>query len=610
MSGNKPYIIPKIFRKNQPPTSDSSNRLKSPGASTRHGSSTRPGSSRTESSTQPRTSTQQGSSTRPRSSNPPESSTQPRTSTRPGSSTRTESSTQPRMSTQPGSSTRTESSTEPRTSTQPGSSTQPGVSTKQGSSTQPRSSTRTSSSIQPGSSNESGFSTRKESTRNRTSTQEYITETIREIHHPPFRILRTPSPTTPPFDRRTAHSIESFDEDPDILMQLDKMDHRKLFTSAAEQIPIVAALDDQPAIDQLAEHLAQMNGQQQELLNTLRAGQISQDNVAAQIQNLTQGILQFMQQGAQGAGAPMNQNAPTRIKFDAKSFPALALKDGQTDAERFEIFFGWEQQVRRNILANPTYNNLPFPQIGAAILSCLDGQAQRMTIALNVQQYNDIDSLMRILRETICGGAVTEKANLLFHERKQKLGEDINTYHAELQQLFIRAFPAEGDRSNVLLLRTFIEGLRDKELKKMIILRDQEVPGDYQELRNLAVRFSAKLETAKQMDRGKGSLKNHPIASDRAAVHHVPMDIGAIEGKHQRGRFQGPTRGPSRAYPPRKPESQNGVQAGNRGKTIRCFSCNEVGHIQAKCPKRSKTAAVVDIIDECDFTDDEQDQGN
>ena len=516
MSGNKPYTIPKNFRKNQPSTPDSSDHLRRPG------------------------------------------------------------------------------------STRAASPTQPGSSTPSGSSTQSRSSTQ-----------------RRISNQDRTIAQDYITEQIPEFHTGPFRRVWTPPPTIddplPPFDSSRQPSIQSFDSSPDILMQFDNMDY-KVLPSAS--IPIVSALGDQPTIDQLAEHLAQMNVQQQELLNTLRAGQESQGNVASQIHNLAQGILQFMQQGAQGAGAPMNQNAPSRIKFDAKSFPALALKDGQTDAERFEIFFGWEQQVRRNILANPTYNNLPFPQIGAAILSCLDGQAQRMTIALNVQQYNDIDSFMRILRETICGGAVTEKANLLFHERKQKMGEDINTYHAELQQLFIRAFPAEADRSNVLLLRTFIEGLRDKELKKMIILRDQEVPGDYQELRNLAVRFSAKLETAKQMDRGKGSLRNHPIASDRAAVHHVPMDIGAIEGKHQRGRFQGPMRGsgpmrgPSGAHLQRKPVGQNRVPAGNRGKTIRCFSCNEVGHLQARCPRSSKTTAVVDIIDECDFTDDEQDQGN
>ena len=146
--------------------------------------------------------------------------------------------------------------------------------------------------------------------------------------------------------------------------------------------------------------------------------------------------LQFFEQEAERTRQFRQQQR--RLKLDASSFPPF--EDSGTEEKKMSAFIAWEKGVRNTLTALGAVDRMPFPAIAAAILASFRGSTLEKATMLNADDYENTDPLFDALRTLFCGAAMREKSYNLFNSGIQEPDEDINTWWARLQVLWLQAF--------------------------------------------------------------------------------------------------------------------------------------------------------------------------
>ena len=310
------------------------------------------------------------------------------------------------------------------------------------------------------------------------------------------------------------------------------------------------------------------------------AVRVSNANQAV-LTNMFQNQTAFFEQEAERTRLFRQQQR--RLKLDASSFPPF--EDSGTEEKKMSAFIAWEKGVRNTLTALGAVERMPFPAIAAAILASFRGSALEKATTLNADDYENTDALFNALRTLFCGAAMREKSYNLFNSDNQEPDEDINTWWSRLQALWLQAFQ-EADRSVASLIRRFIEGLRNQKLQDRLVTREEGLPNNYAEVRELAIRISGQLDTAAMLKKDRKAGNWRPAGTPAGGGRGTPMDIGAANRGNGRknggvhnvnaGRNQGKT-----------PESQDGRPPVNKDQ---CHRCKGFGHWRNECPNNRRRA--------------------
>lgn len=339
--------------------------------------------------------------------------------------------------------------------------------------------------------------------------------------------------------------------------------------------------------------------------------QISVEQIMAILNGLTITSERLVQ--AAGGGGDRQQGPSFSVRLDNHTFPNLDLAGSDSDV--FESFCEWEQTVRRIIQGNPGFAHIPVVNLTAAVLGCLRGAAQRRTRSILPEQQQSLDVFFQSLRDLFCGGAVAERARAMFLARGQREKEDINAFHAELLELWHRAYPSMDERQGIDWLRDrFLMGLRNKDVTHAIIMREEPLPPTYAELRVLALKFEGKFDSSRQMREGTAQPEPKPRmreSQSSASSAPIPMDVDveAVQ-RYQRnnrpnsgGKGKGP--GPSgtgqgaRSMQGTGRPTQSHLTGDNKEvKGQACFRCGQEGHFARNCRARPSRGQQVNSLQE------------
>ena len=257
------------------------------------------------------------------------------------------------------------------------------------------------------------------------------------------------------------------------------------------------------------------------------------------------------------------------------------------------------------------------------------GSAENLAVDINPDTFADIDAMMNSLRNMVCGGAVAEKAMVLFMASKQKPTEDITAYANKIENIWLRAYPNVADRSVQVLIKQFLAGLADQEISDTIIRREAGVPNVFRDLRNLAITTASKAEIIKQNRIQHQNLKSKGSAGgvgprdlQLQGPKQAPveaMEIGAVgvrkkpyvapkgdrvAAETKKNEPKGIVAGRSAGYtPPVKPNNPPNNAVGKEGP---CFRCRGPHRVQ-NCPKPDNRNKIVAAIQETIVEDDDED---
>ena len=313
----------------------------------------------------------------------------------------------------------------------------------------------------------------------------------------------------------------------------------------------------------------------------LEAIQVGNANNAV-LTNMARTQQAFFEQEAERAAAFRQQQR--RVKLDASSFPPF--EDSGTEEKKMASFIAWEKGVRNTLDAVEAVDRMPFASIAAAILASFRGSALEKATTLNAGDYADTDALFDSLRTLFCGAAMREKSYNLFNAAVQELDEDINTFWSRLQALWLQAY-AEADRSVAQLIRRFIEGLRNGKLQDRLVCREEGLPNDYAEVRDLAIRISGQLDTVAMLKKDRKAGNWRPTGGAAGGGRGTPMDIGAANrgnGKKNGGGVHNVNAGGNQG------KTNENTAGRTRVDKDQCLRCKGYGHWKNECPNRRNGA--------------------
>ena len=310
----------------------------------------------------------------------------------------------------------------------------------------------------------------------------------------------------------------------------------------------------------------------------------------------------------------------------AKTFAELDLEKG-TEESQISQLCAWEACIQNNITSiNGHRADLPLPRLVSGILGSLKGRCRTMAQGMDPQKY-DPDSapnqnldraaiLQRFfsdLSNILLGASVPEKAYALFRRRKQKPGEDIHPYHAELGVLYKKAFPIAWNQpeNQRTLIRHFLENLHDRDLAYDVNIT-QATPTTYNAALQLLEQRAGTWDRFRMSYGGKGgqpgpARNDGPPQGAQGGVE--PMDIGALRRGRGRMRNQntpvganGKNAGKKNNNPPQRNQGRGGLagaaspapRPGQGKPKRRCFNCGDEAHLVRDCPKHVAALTRVD----------------
>lgn len=322
---------------------------------------------------------------------------------------------------------------------------------------------------------------------------------------------------------------------------------------------------------------------------------------------------------AQIAHAPAARPAPLP-NLGPKTFAELDLSSG-TEASKISKLCAWESSISYNITSiDGMREDLPLERLVAGILGSLKGECQTMAqgmdparYAVNHPHHANLQGNAREIRQAILltffsdlsnillGASVPEKAYSLFSQRKQKKGEAIHPYHAELGVLYRKAFPVawEQPENQRALIRHFMDNLYDLSLAYDVNI-NQAMPNTYDEALHL-------------LEQRQGTWDRYRMSyGERAGPNFKPGQYGGGGGGNPRGggnqrgepmdvdavgrRGRAPTRG-GRTNPGKGKDKQQGERREVAARAPKpppkaqrnpdgCFNCGDKGHRVRDCPRK------------------------
>ena len=323
---------------------------------------------------------------------------------------------------------------------------------------------------------------------------------------------------------------------------------------------------------------------------------------------------------AQIAHVPAARPAPLP-NLGPKTFAELDLSEG-TEAAKISKLCAWESCIWHNITSIDGMRvDLPLERLVAGILGSLKGECQTMAQGMDPQRYQvgaahnvGLDRRAILLQffsdlsNILLGASVPDKAYSLFIKRKQKKGEAIHPYHAELGVLYRKAFPVawEQPENQRALIRHFLDNLWDISLAYDVNI-NQAMPATYPEALQLLEQRQGTMDRYRMNygDRAGPNLGGKPKPPHQGGGgggNHggEPMDVDALQrrGRNQnrgagagrrtpgKGKNDNKQQGQRReAAPKPPPKNQNAPKRG-------CYNCGDEGHRVRDCPSPRKVAAI------------------
>ena len=319
---------------------------------------------------------------------------------------------------------------------------------------------------------------------------------------------------------------------------------------------------------------------------------------------------------AQIAHVPAARPAPLP-NLGPKTFAELDLSEG-TEAAKISKLCAWESCIWHNITSIDGMRvDLPLERLVAGILGSLKGECQTMAQGMDPQRYQvgaahnvGMDRRAILLQffsdlsNILLGASVPDKAYSLFIKRKQKKGEAIHPYHAELGVLYRKAFPVawEQPENQRALIRHFLDNLWDLSLAYDVNI-NQAMPATYPEALQLLEQRQGTMDRyrmnygdragpnlggkPKPLHQGGGGGGNHggePMDVDalrrKGRNQNRGAGAGAGKGAPGKGKNDNKQQGQRReAAPKPPPKNQN---ASKRG----CYNCGDEGHLARDCTRK------------------------
>ena len=301
-----------------------------------------------------------------------------------------------------------------------------------------------------------------------------------------------------------------------------------------------------------------------------------------------------VESGTGGAGAP---------HITSTTFPNLTIPKESEEAA-MEAFTTYENTVRNQIKANPSYKKLEFSALAAGILSGLRGQVAVMCNTINSDDVATIDDLMKRMKAVVNPSNIPQKAMSMFKTCYQHEKDDILTYASKLKTLFDLAFPDQDNQSHSLLCQQFLLGLHNQKIQKKISERETATPTTLVDLRDLAITIQARMEEAETNLRSANVLRKSGVNAHHykqggqqkgitnttrqqqqvrentiGGTGHSPMDLSALERQRKRmGQQEGRTFMRSNSNKNPAVQSSQGQMAPKNGQsTQKQFTQKKVG---------------------------------
>ena len=257
---------------------------------------------------------------------------------------------------------------------------------------------------------------------------------------------------------------------------------------------------------------------------------------------------------AAGIGlAPVPRNPDNDNSKSSAKMPIFEKEEGKD----FLIF---EQKFRAYALLQKLNNAKKKLNLFMALEGEAASLARIFGPGTEVFDANDFDAYFTQLKLIFSTRAAFEAAKSKFESRRQKKGENCQTYAANKMALWLTAYPTNTDKS--LLIREYICGMSDSRVQKRVVLQGSD---DFRTAVNYASDMEAGFEYI-------GTLQNRSerqVDAPRVTKEPTPeeaMDLSAMlatEKTMQRDRF------------------------GRYVQNDNCHKCGEEGHWKNECPKNT-----------------------
>ena len=248
-------------------------------------------------------------------------------------------------------------------------------------------------------------------------------------------------------------------------------------------------------------------------------------------------------------------------------------------------------------------------QRAVQIVSYLDEKAMNVAQELSDRELYDYDVLIKLLGDRFDPASRVSASRSRFHGRTRRHQEDADTYADSITELCRLDYPQSSpELRQELISEQFVRGQSDPELKKYlwVVIRTQkdrklqtliEVCTDFASLSHTAnVHCPAVFALEEDDDREEemfAVVDRQQWNTQRAAEPPLSLELQQMFTLARRMGYEmrpiarrsdaprqtpGPQTSPGRGY--RAP-----FRPGHDYSKIKCFSCGQMGHTQARCPK-------------------------
>ena len=216
----------------------------------------------------------------------------------------------------------------------------------------------------------------------------------------------------------------------------------------------------------------------------------------------------------------------------------------------------------------------------ALLISCLGVEGQRILYTFDSATVASLADLKKVMKAYFVGSSSKWTHRLKFNERKQKPGESIEKFTADLRQIAASCdFKPSSDPLNEALLGQLIIGITDNRVREKLLLQDDS-----------KLTFATAVETAKEYERvtqESNTLRTHtPTSSSNAyqirSARPRERNFGECDASNQNSGSNAKMNC-YRCGSSRHVASYEHCIARDK----KCNNCKKVGHFMKMCRLRS-----------------------
>lgn len=279
----------------------------------------------------------------------------------------------------------------------------------------------------------------------------------------------------------------------------------------------------------------------------------------------------------QVAGIPPNERIFANARHALKTMPKYD--------QAFGGFRQWSDSWQLWYTLNAINTTVAIDQgvfAKQCLLFAMTGAARDMVepIKIGTPTFNDttVEQFHQHLETIFEPAAEQEMARQRFRDVKQRRDEDISTYISRKLALYNRAYPV-AERSVQIYREHAINGMFANVVKRDMMRANSQT---YNEVRDDAIRIVAMHRNCYKFGYGEATDLGGLAATTKVAQNNIEgeaMDIDNLEEV--------------KSFGEQRFKSAGGGQGRSNKETRKCYNCNTIGHLSAKCtaPRRPRPNA-------------------